>query len=160
MQFNSAGSDSRIRGHCGRYVDGERNSDVHGDGGDHNGGDGQRNGDGGDGGDLVTCLEQKYTILQPNPGHIGWWRVYHTCIQTCIQTSSTWLVVAVGYIWAETVPRKVVVVSRDFWTRQGWALEQVWLLVGTVESGVGQPLAKERPLGYHRQLVIDVRKSA
>ena len=155
MQFNSAGSGSRIQGHCRYDVDGESNSDAHGDGGGHNGGDGQRNDDG-DGGDWVSCLEQRGTIPRPNLGHIGWWRVYHTCIQMRSQTSNTRLAVGIGRTWAETVSREMVVVSRGstglgFWRWQGWALEQLWLLAGTVGSAVGQPLAKERPLGYHRQ---------
>ena len=154
-EFNSGDSDSRIRGRYRCYVDGERDGDAHGDGGGQNGGDDQRNDDG-NGGDWATCLEQKHTTLRPNPGHIGWWRVYRMGIQVSSQTPNTQFAVGVGHTLAETGLHKVVVVDRGStepslrpW--RGWELEQLRLLAGTVESAVGQPLAKERPLGYHRQ---------
>ena len=56
-QFNSAGSDGCVRGHCGYSVD-ERNSDPHGD---------DQGNDDSDDEDWVTCLEQKDTTLRPNP---------------------------------------------------------------------------------------------
>lgn len=72
MQFNNAGSGSRIQGRCRCGACGGSNN---GGGGGHSGGGGDQRNDGSDEEDWATCLEQKQMTL----GHIGWWRAWHTC---------------------------------------------------------------------------------
>lgn len=74
----------------------------------------------------------------------------------CSRASNIRLAVAVEHTRVETGLSKLVVVCRgatglSFWHGLGWELEQSRLLACTVESAVGQPLVKERSLGYHRQ---------
>ena len=101
IQFNSAGSGSRIQGRCRCGVCGESDN---GDGGGHNGGDDQRN-DGGDEKDWATCLEQK---------QIGWWRVCRTCNWTRNRKSNMG---TEGYTWAKIAPQRKAVAGKDqnFW---------------------------------------------